>query len=315
VAVLALGFCLRTVAGQWQEIRHAVATANPWLMVLGLAASIAGMSFLAVLWRAALLAFGERITLVRALAWYFAGELGKYLPGGVWQVVGRGELAVRGGVRRSVGYASTLISMFVMCISAAVVCGVLAPFLAADGNGFGWELALLLLVPIGILAVHPRVFGLVLELGNRLSRGRLKLEPPPWSDMLRLIVVGTPTWLLIGAASVAVTDALGYDQSPARIAFAAVTAWIVGFLAIPVPAGAGIRELVFVAVSGLELGPATAVAAVARVLLLLTDALGGVVGLAVSRNLTSEVAAAGDPASVSSGGQLEPPGQPGPALD
>jgi uncharacterized membrane protein YbhN (UPF0104 family) len=105
--------------------------------------------------------------------------------------------------------------------------------------------------------------------------------------MLRLIITGTPTWFLVGGASVAVTAALGYDQNPARIAFAAVTAWIVGFLAVPVPAGAGIRELVFVAVCGLAAGPATAVAALARLLLLITDAAGGAAGLSASRSRPS----------------------------
>ncbi|MDQ1690215.1 MAG: glycosyltransferase 2 family protein, partial [Pseudonocardiales bacterium] len=103
IGLLAISLCLRTIAGEWHEIRHAIATADPLLMLLGLLASVAGMSFLAVLWRSALIAFGQRISVRHALAWYFAGELGKYLPGGVWQVVGRGELAVRGGVRRSVG--------------------------------------------------------------------------------------------------------------------------------------------------------------------------------------------------------------------
>jgi uncharacterized membrane protein YbhN (UPF0104 family) len=287
IGLLAISLCLRTIAGEWHEIRHAIATADPLLMLLGLLGSVAGMSFLAVLWRSALIAFGERISFRHALAWYFAGELGKYLPGGVWQVVGRGELAVRGGVRRSVGYASTLVSMVVMCIAAAVVCGVLAPLLAMDGNGFGWEILLLLLIPLGVVAVHPRVFGRVLGLVERLSKGRLKLDPPPWPVMLRLIITGTPTWFLVGGASVAVTAALGYDQNPARIAFAAVTAWIVGFLAIPVPAGAGIRELVFVAVCGLAAGPATAVAALARILLLITDAAGGAAGLSAARSRPS----------------------------
>ena len=35
--------------------------------------------------------------LLDSIGWYFAGELGKYLPGGIWPVFGRGQLAYRRG--------------------------------------------------------------------------------------------------------------------------------------------------------------------------------------------------------------------------
>jgi uncharacterized membrane protein YbhN (UPF0104 family) len=98
--------------------------------------------------------------------------------------------------------------------------------------------------------------------------------------MLRLIGWALPTWLLVGGAATLVTLALHLDQEPSRVAFAAVAAWIIGFLAVPVPAGAGVREVIFVLLCGLPSGPATAVAAIARALLLLVDGLGGVAGLA-----------------------------------
>ncbi len=50
-----------------------------------------------------------------------------------------------------------------------------------------------------------------------------------------------------------------------------MAAWIIGFLAIPVPAGAGLRELMFLAASGLDHGPAVAVAAIARLLFIAVD--------------------------------------------
>ena len=90
----------------------------------------------------------------------------------------------------------------------------------------------------------------------------------------------------------AVTEALGYDQQPARVAFAAILAWIVGFLIVPVPAGAGIRELLFVAVCGLAAGPAVAVAAIARLTFILLDGIGGATALLTLRRKRSR---AGEP--------------------
>jgi uncharacterized membrane protein YbhN (UPF0104 family) len=283
VAVVAIGLCVKTVADQWSDISHAIRHASPGMLVLALVLSGLSMTGLGVLWWRTLAVFGEHRPAGRVIAWYFAGELGKYLPGGVWQVVGRGELAVRGGARRQVAYSTTLLAMGLMCIGAAVVCAVFTPFLAADGGSLGWVLLLLALIPVGAAAVHPRILGPALGVVARLRKGSTPLQPPNWGRMLELVLWSCPTWLLVGFASVAATDALGYHQHPARVAFAAVAAWIVGFLCVPVPAGAGIRELVFVAVCGLDAAPATAVAAIARIALVITDGVGGVIGLWVVR--------------------------------
>lgn len=302
--------CAKTVVDNWSNIRSAIIHARPGWLVGAFVCSAVSMAGLGILWWRCLRLFGSPARPAAAVAWYFGGELGKYLPGGVWTVLGRGELAQRGGkINRSAGYATTLISYGCMCVAAATVCGLLAPALAADGRGLGWIWLTLLLVPLGASAVHPAVFGRILQVGRRVTRGRLELTPPPWPAMLRLIVWAMPTWVMLGAATTMITTALGYHQQPARVAFAAIAAWIIGFLAVPVPAGAGLRELVFVAISGLDAAPATAVAAIARLSLLVVDGVGGVLGLWY----TARSIAAGPVAD--SGGQPEDGLQQGAARD
>lgn len=285
VAALAIGFCVKALVDEWPEVRTALARANAALLVTALGCSAVAMIGLGLLWWRSLRLFGSPVRPRAALAWYFGGELGKYLPGGVWSVLGRGELARRNGrISRGTAYATTLICYGAMSVAAAVVCGVLAPIAAADRRGLGWGWALLALVPLGLATAHPRVFGRLLVAARRVSRGRVDLGPPPsWTAMVRLILWSVPTWLLVGGAAVLVTESLGLPQHPARVAFAAVAAWIIGFLAVPVPAGAGVREVVFVVLCGLHSGPGIAVAAIARLLLLLVDGLGGAAGLGYVR--------------------------------
>ena len=285
IALIAVGLCARTLADQWSEVSDAIANAQVGWLVAAFVASAAAMTTLGLLWWRCFAVFGVQVPAGHAVAWYFGGELGKYLPGGVWQVVGRGELARRAGVRRSTGYSTTLISYAAMCVGAAATCGLLAAPAAWAGSSLGWAWLLLLLVPAGLVAVHPAVFGRLLRLGSRLTKGRLDLAPPPWPTMIGLIACSIPAWFFLGAASVAVTASLGFDQHPARVAFAAIAAWILGFLAGPIPAGAGVRELIFVALSGMDSAPGVAVAAIARLLLIIVDALGGVLGLWFSRRL------------------------------
>jgi len=286
IALIAIYLLARTLAKEWPTISSSLETANRGLLALAFLFSILGMMGLAVLWRQCLSVFGAPFPLPRVTAWYFAGELGKYLPGGIWPVVGRGELATRGGVTRTVAYASTLVSLGVMCIGAALTLGLLSPIVVIQAGKPGPELLLVLLAPLGIIAVHPAVFGRFLKLINRTTKGRFTLQAAPWRKMLGLILVSVPGWVAVGVASVLVAQALGFDHQSARVAFAAIAAWIIGFLAVPVPAGAGIRELVFVWLSGLPAAEATSVAAVARVMLIIVDGLGGIIGLLSIRATT-----------------------------
>jgi glycosyltransferase 2 family protein len=243
-------------------------------------AAAAGMAGLGVLWWRCLSTFGQAVDLNQTMSWYFAGELGKYIPGGVWPVLGRGELAYRkGGVSRTTGYATTLISYAAMCVAAAAVCGALALVLAFNEGSPTWAWSIVALLPMGLLAIHPVVLDPVLRGASRLTRRTVSLTAPRWLHMQSLIATAVPTWLLVGLSSVLIAQALGFDRSPAEIGFAAVSAWIIGFLAVPVPAGAGLRELVFVGLAGLSSGQAVTVAAGARLVLLCVDATGGALAL------------------------------------
>jgi uncharacterized membrane protein YbhN (UPF0104 family) len=214
----------------------------------------------------------------RVIAWYFVGELGKYLPGGVWPVVGRGELARRGGVPRSRAYASVGLSLASLYLAAALVALVLLPFSLAGGGELGPELLLLLLLPAGLAALHPKVIEPLLGLARRLTKRDLEIPVPRWGRTVSTIVRYVPAWLLVAGATWAVSEAVGSDAPVARIAFAAVLSWIAGFAAVPVPAGAGVREAVFIAASGMDHGLGATVAVATRVLFIIAD--GGGAGVA-----------------------------------
>lgn len=277
-ALAAVTFCVKTLVDAWSRIGPAIADASLAWSGVALGCAALAMTGLGLLWWRCLATFGERRPPGLTLAWYFAGELGKYLPGGIWPVVGRGELASRGGVSRTTGYGTTLVAYGCMSAAALGVCGALGPITALTGH-LGWSWTLIVLVPVALLAVHPAVLGRAGGLGNRLSRGRLTIPGRSWAAMARLVGWSVPAWVLLGLSSAALTEALGYHDVVPQIVLAAVAAWIIGFLAVPVPAGVGLREIVFIALSGLPTAEGTAVAAGARLLLVVVDALGGVAGL------------------------------------
>ena len=59
--------------------------------------------------------------------------------------------------------------------------------------------------------------------------------------------------------------------------FATILSWVVGFLAVPVPSGAGIRETVLYAAAGVPRTIAITTAVGARIIFVLVDVLGAAI--------------------------------------
>jgi uncharacterized membrane protein YbhN (UPF0104 family) len=84
-----------------------------------------------------------------------------------------------------------------------------------------------------------------------------------------------PSWLLIGLASVTIAAAFGNSGTAVNLISATVISWVIGFLALPVPGGIGVRESAFIALAtSLPGGVAAAVAVVARLVFVAVDATG-----------------------------------------
>jgi glycosyltransferase 2 family protein len=251
LVVVALGFCVRALTREWSRVSDALATASyGWLAVALVCAAVA-MTLIGLRWRACLAAVGAEPLPGHGevVRWYYAGELGKYLPGGVWPVLGRGELARRGGIGRSAAYASVALSLAAL-YGAAVL-------------------------PLGLVLLHPRVVESVRGGISRVARRPIELRAPDLATIARLLVSYLPAWVAVAGCSVAIGRALDVGGSPWRLAAATILSWVVGFAAVPVPAGAGIREAVFVATAGIPGGLAAAVAIAARICFVVVDGAGG----------------------------------------
>jgi uncharacterized membrane protein YbhN (UPF0104 family) len=278
LGIVAMAFVVRTLWSDGPSVRRALDHAHGGWIVLGVALAAAGMAAVAVGWGWVLRTLGVRRSTGTVVSWYFVGELGKYLPGGVWPVVGRGELARRGGTTRSVAYLSVAMSLATLYLASGRVSIALLPFALGGGTSFSPAMLVLIAVPIGLVALHPRVLGRALDLARRVTHRAIEVEPPSWGRAVVLVVRYSVCWLLIGGSTWAIARALVPSASMPRVVFATVLSWLAGFIAVPVPAGAGIREAVLVAASGLAAGPAAATALISRLVFVVVDAAGALVG-------------------------------------
>lgn len=276
-------FVVRALWNERDEVIAILPAAEPLWLVLALLVAAAGMTGIGLTWRAALHVLGADLGTVSALRGYFVGQLGKYLPGGIWAVMGRGEWARREGIPGPTAYTSVLLSMGTANLAALLLVALLVPFsgLVEREPGYTWVLAFL---PLGFLAVHPAVLGVGLNVLRRITGRELVVDVASWTSSSLLVVRHLPSWVAIGATSVLVTRALGASVvDPIELISATALAWAIGFLILPVPGGIGVREAVFVATATtIPAGVAATVAVIARVLFIAVDGLGAATTTALS---------------------------------
>lgn len=270
----AVFFVLRRLIADWPEVSDQIGDADwRWLAVAALCA-IAGMTSIGWGWKHVLSTLGVDRPLRTMIPWYFVGELGKYVPGGVWPVLGRGELAQRNDVPRSRAYASVALSLGMLYLAAMFTATAFLPFALSGGSGFSPWMLVLLALPVGIGLLHHDVLEWLMGVAGRRLNRTIDVEVPRWKDSLGLVLRYVPTWLFVGFATYAVARSISADISFPRMMFATILSWIVGFLAVPVPSGAGIRETVLYAASGAPKSVAITTAVGARMIFVLVDVVG-----------------------------------------
>lgn len=259
----------------------AAALADMSLLVAGpafVAAFVAGVVPM-LGWRVLLRDLGSPLPLGAAGRIYYVSQLGKYIPGTVWILLAQMELAreYRVPVRRSGSVA--LLALVTALFSAVLVVATALPFSTAAVRDRYWWVVLLL--PPLLVFLHP---GVVAWWSRWLFRiVRRPAEPGRLRGRAVVASVGwmVVAWLCYGVHLFWLVEDASPGDGPADLRTLAQCigvfslAWVVGFLLVFLPAGAGARELVLVLglASVLPAGAALAVALVSRVMLTLVDVL------------------------------------------
>lgn len=270
-----LAFVVRILVSEWDETRTLISEARWGWLVVAVVVCLAGMTSVGLPWRAIIAALGEKHSFRDTLRWYFPGQLGKYLPGGIWPVVGRGELAVKGGVSRLLAYTSVGLSLALTYLAAGLVSLVFLVVAVLSGSDAGGGLWALLVLPAGLIVLHPAVLTRLLALAERVLNRNVPVTVPSYRVTLKLLVAHAPAWMLIGSGTWLVARAFDPSAPFAQVAFAGVLSWVVGFIVIPVPGGIGVREVAFAAAAvSLSSDVAATVAIVSRLCFVVSDLAG-----------------------------------------
>ncbi|MDB5331660.1 MAG: hypothetical protein JWP03_2811 [Phycisphaerales bacterium] len=263
--VITLGIFLwisRPIFINWNHFKSHV-----WLLSWGrfflASAMFAGFLFVfrSLCWRRILLGFGHRLPIAPATRIWSSSELARYLPGVIWQVVGRAYLARPYGVSGSVCSTSQILELVLFLLANVLValsCLLWDGTKHLHGVARGWMFCAMALVPVLFLLLHPKVFyGLVNRVMCRIGK------PAVVRKLGFGILAGLLAWTVLGlvwqslAIWVLTARPLGLQFTKWWVVAGAYSlAWCAGFLAVWAPGGIGVRELVFVTAMRFVLPPA-----------------------------------------------------------
>jgi len=191
---------------------------------------------------------------------YLASQLAKYIPGAIWQPIGQVKLAADAGVRVRPAAVTFLLHAGIQVIAGGML-GVLVVFSDEPSTSIRL-LALLGLLPA--LMLQPRWLVSLFRALERWTRRRIGSELVLGQAVLRSLGWSVATLAAAGLGFTVLLTSVAPPEvriSPTVAVPAFVLAWTAGFLAIPVPAGLGIREGVLIAVLGPTVTAAPVIAA------------------------------------------------------
>jgi uncharacterized membrane protein YbhN (UPF0104 family) len=258
LALVALGFLGWGLARNWEGTAAAVGRLSWWSVAAAAAAVLAGMGGMLVAWQRVLAGLGSTLPLPVAARVLYVGQLGKYVPGSVWAFAAMIELAREHGSPPRRTFSATVLGLAVsLGCAAALAAATLATQEAARQVWY-----LVLVIPLVVVGLHPRVLTWGLNLALRVARKEPLDRVLPGSALVAAAAWTLGGWALYGVHLWALLPG-GVDLLPLAAGSYAL-AWVTGILTVVVPAGIGVREGAMTLVLAPVVGAPTAlVAAVA----------------------------------------------------
>jgi hypothetical protein len=275
----------------WAISRYRGAIADSWSSIgapaflASGAAALVALGANALSWRAVMRALGLRSTRREAARVFFISQVGKYVPGSVWPVVAQAEFARDHGVDRVRALIGSLGAMVVGVVTAGVI-GAVGTTVFVPGAFAAYWWVLPIAAALGVLLV-PSVLRRIVARAMRLRGGKGEAPEIVGRDLAVAVLWSAAMWALLGIHAwillrqVAPGPSISWWLATGVFALA----WLVGFVVVFAPAGAGAREvaLVFLLAAVATAPQALGFALASRVLMTLADAVALVIGLALRR--------------------------------
>lgn len=278
-----IAYAIYFLSTQWSGIRATLTTIAPLSLVLSTLSVALGLACGTMSWVAVLNGLGDdRVPAARGAQIMLVGSLGKYVPGSLWAYLMQMELGRQYGVQRARVLLSSLYSAGIGVVASLILGSLALPTVFQGQRELLW---LFLLLPVGLVCLHPRVMtflaGLVFKVARRTPlthrvSGMAVLKALGWV-LVSYLFYGLHLWLLANSL-----------VDPSLYLFVLLTGAIslgftIGLFAFVLPSGVGAREAVLIGALSIVLTQAqgAGISLVSRATFTLVDLVGaGVAALA-----------------------------------
>jgi len=253
----------KALTRQWTDVRQSLSALQPsWPPILLSGVLVfAAYALLIQTWRVMLASWGREgggegeggksLSYGSATRIWFVSNLGKYVPGKVWQIAALSVLAQQEGVSPVAATGSALIVNLANILSGFVfvLAGGLRLLDATTGGRSGLAIAIAAVLLLGLLllpALLPRVAALAGRLTRSWGGGERVFDLP--RIPVRAIWIATlgtaAAWLLYGTAFALLARGVlpGSHGSLADAVAVYTISYLAGYLFVPAPGGLGVRE-------------------------------------------------------------------------
>lgn len=314
---LALLFLLLSVAGlwdalaaPWKSLEGAWTLRLPWLLA-ALALGTGNLIGMAALWTLLARRWGGPIDFAEGITAWVGANLGRYIPGKIWQLAGLAAYVRGRGGSSAVALVSAVVFQLVILISG--IAAALLTLRERLGTAFGGSPVVPILIAGGLaLLLHPAL----IRRAAPILAGLLREDRTTVADLMRRDRSGhrVYTWLL-GAAVLPVWWAYGlglwciaagiFESPPGdpwTLSGVFAASYVAGYVSLVTPGGLVVREgamaLLLVSVTPISGAAAAVLAIVARLWTVLAElAAFGLAALArgIRSRTSSRAASRGQP--------------------
>lgn len=247
IVLMIAGFLLRTLYVSWGEI-----VAYDWdldylALIIAISLMLCAAAFYAYLWKLVLERLGTTLSYRKSYRIFFLSQLGRYIPGKIWSILGLVYLSQKEGVSEVVSGASVVLQLLLQVVSGIMVFAITLPFW--HGTDLKTDLYVLFFFFLpGLLLLHPAVVNRGLNLALRLT-GQPRMELRwGYGYLLGQLGLWGVFWLVNGVAYYFLIGSIYSSSLPLVPVLAGIfaVAWVAGFLNLLTPAGLGTMEVTLV---------------------------------------------------------------------
>jgi uncharacterized membrane protein YbhN (UPF0104 family) len=271
--VVLVGFAGWALLKNWRDVGDALTELPPWAAVLAFIPGYMAMVSALLVWRELMHDLGQPLTFAQSARIFYPSQLGKYVPGSVWSIATQIELSREHNIPKRTNVTTGVLAIAISITSGLSLAAVTLSLTGGAALHRYWWI--LLVIPLFLAILHPRVLSYSINLVLRLVRREPLPRTPSWAGLGRVAALQIMVWVVLGLQAWILMVGFGapvWKSLPIAIGGYSL-AYALGQLAVGMPAGAGVRDAALTLALATVVGAATAlvVALLSRVIMTIVD--------------------------------------------